>query len=474
MLMRKTKIICTLGPACRDKNTLTKMVESGMNVARLNFSHQDHKFHEENIRTLKEIRKELAVPLALLLDTKGPEIRTGMLEKGFAELKEGEYFTLTARQISGDESGCSVSCRELPQYLKNGDKVLIDDGKIALCVKELTDTDIKCLITSGGTLGNTRGINIPDVQIDTPFLSEKDRTDISFGVECGINIIAASFVRTADDIMSLRAFLSKCGGEDIKIIAKIESRQGIENFDSILAVSDGIMIARGDMGVEIPFEELPGIQKKLIAKCYLAGKPAVTATQMLESMIENPNPTRAEISDVANAVFDSSSAVMLSGETAIGKDPAAVVAAMAKICETAENEALELGVYGRLGSPAAIGGDTDAVCEAAAVAAAKLDADAIIAVTKNGGTAKAVAKYRPRATLIGATDNIKVFHQLSLNWGVKPVLTEPQPNTDALFSHATEAAMRAGFLCPGGKAVITAGSPVGVSGTTNTLKIVRV
>lgn len=472
--MRKTKIICTLGPACRDEKTLVGMIKNGMNVARLNFSHQTHDFHRENIETVKRVRKQLNVPLAIMLDTKGPEIRTGVVEGDGVMLVTGNQFTLTTLPVVGDATRCYVNCDRLCECLKQGDRVLIDDGKIELSVLDITNTEIKCLIVNGGKLGNTRGVNIPDVHINMPFISEKDASDLKFGVEQGIDLVAASFVRTKQDVLDMRAYLDSVGGKDVKIIAKIENRFGIEYFDDILSVSDGIMVARGDMGVEVPFEKLPAIQKTLIKKCFLNGKMAITATQMLESMIENASPTRAEISDVANAVFDSTSAVMLSGETAIGKNPAAVVGVMAKICETAEKDAFKLGSYVSFGEPGEHGSLTDAICSAANVAANAVGADAVIAVTDSGDTARNMSKYRPNVSIIGATYNMKSYHQLSVNWGVIPMLTERQKNTDELFSHAVSKAVQNGLLRKGDKAVITAGSPVGISGKTNTLKIVEV
>mgnify|MGYP003292392841 CR=1 FL=1 len=376
---------------------------------------------------------------------------------------------------SAKENGVSILVCHVLRYtqlfmtLKN----LIDDGKIELSVLEIKGTEIKCLVVNGGKLGNTRGVNIPDVHINMPFISEKDADDLKFGVEQGIDLVAASFVRSKQDILDMRSFLDSVGGKEVKIIAKIENRFGIEYFDDILSVSDGIMVARGDMGVEVPFEKLPAIQKKLIKKCFLNGKMAITATQMLESMIENASPTRAEISDVANAVFDSTSAVMLSGETAIGKNPAAVVGVMAKICETAEKDAFKLGVYDRLGQPGEHGSFTDAICSAANVAANAVGADAVIAVTGSGDTARNMSKYRPSVNIIGATYNVKSYHQLSVNWGVIPLLTERQAGTDELFSHAVSKAMQNGLIRKGDRTVITAGSPVGINGKTNTLKIVE-
>lgn len=469
--MRKTKIVCTLGPACRDENTLTEMIKAGMNVARLNMSHQDYTFHTENIQTLKRLRERLGVPLAIMMDTKGPEIRTGILKEGSVFLKSGDRFILTANETVGDNKICSVSYKRLPVCLSPGDTVLIDDGRISLLVESIEGDNINCTVTSGGSLGNTRGINIPGKDIDMPFLSEKDKNDLLFAVEQGVDLIAASFVRSATDIAVMREFLSVHGGNDIKIFAKIENSSGIENFASILSISDGIMVARGDMGVEIAFERLPGIQKKLIHECVKSGKPAITATQMLESMIDSIAPTRAEISDVANAVFDSTSAVMLSGETAIGKDPARVVEVMASICEQAEKDMLSREDYGVPRGLEAEQNATDTVCDAAAHAADHISADALIAVTLNGDTARFMSKYRPRVKIIGATYNLRTYHQLAVNWGVIPMLTDPQDNTDSLFAHVAKRSVEWGLLKKGDTAIITSGAPVGVSGRTNLLKI---
>jgi len=332
--MRKTKIVCTLGPSCANKEMIKNMAQCGMDVARLNFSHGSHEYHSEMIGAVKQIREELGKPLAILLDTKGPEIRTGVFENGFAELKTGSEFTLTSNEVTGNSSLCSVSFADLPSQLKSGDTVLIDDGKIKLQVKECTKTDIICTVILGGAVGNHKGINIPAVAIDMPYMSSDDKADIIFGIENGVDFVAASFVRRKEDVIELRKFIDYHGGHNIKIISKIENIEGVDNFDSILHHSDGIMVARGDMGVEVDYEKLPGIQKRFIRRCYQSGKMVITATQMLESMISSPTPTRAEITDVANAVFDGTSAVMLSGETAAGKYPVQAVQTMAKIAET--------------------------------------------------------------------------------------------------------------------------------------------
>lgn len=468
--MRRTKIICTLGPACRDEETLTQMLENGMNVARLNFSHQDHSFHRENIAVLKRLRGCADRPLALLLDTKGPEIRTGILADGSAELFAGERVTLTTRKVTGDRRLIPVSCPQLAGALSPGDTVLLDDGKIRLTAEETGGTDIVCRIDQGGVLGNTRGVNIPEIAIDMPFLSERDRADLLLGIEQEVDYVAASFVRTADDIRQMRSFLTENGGGEIRIIAKIECRLALEHFDEILSASDGIMVARGDLGVEVPFEQLPGLQKKMITRCYKSGKMAVTATQMLESMIEGGSPTRAEISDVANAVFDLSSAVMLSGETAIGKDPAGVVETMARICERAQSDSREVCTACQGLEPEPLRDGTDAVCAAAVTAAENIGAAAIIALTENGRTALLTAKYRPDIPILAATANPRVFHQLSANWGVLPLRVSRYREIGQMFSAATACALEKGLIQPGDRIVQVCGAANGKDGE-NLLKI---
>lgn len=455
--MRKTKIICTLGPQCRDIETLEKMLKNGMDAARLNFSHQDHTFHRENIETVKELRSRSGRPLALILDTKGPEIRTGILEGNSAELKAGEKTVLTPATGAGNERNIGISYPALASYLNSGDTVLIDDGKIRLSVDKISGNDIVCNILRGGILGNTRGVNIPGVDINMPFLSERDRADLLFGIEQGVDYIAASFVRSAEDVRTVRRFLCDNGGGDIRIISKIESRSAVRRFEEILKESDGIMVARGDLGVEVPFEQLPGLQKRMISLCYKSGKMAVTATQMLESMISGGDPTRAEISDVANAVFDLTSAVMLSGETAIGKNPAAVVEVMSRICSRAQADCAcrngNADVF-----PEPLGDATDAVCAAAVTAANSINAAAIIAVTANGRTARLAAKYRPDIPIIAAAESPKVFNQLAANWGVIPILTAPESNPARAFEKATVLAERLGLIRSGDRLVQVCGA----------------
>lgn len=470
--MRKTKIICTLGPASRNEKTLEEMLLRGMNVARLNFSHGTHEYHKESIEMFRRVRDKLKLPAAIMLDTKGPEIRIGLFKNDEkVTLKTGQLFTLTTRSVEGTENEVSVSYKELPSELKVGDRLLIDDGKIYLEAESITDTDIVCRVLDGGELSGRKGINIPHIHLNMPYLSEQDQADIRFGIEMEVDFVAASFVRCKEDVIALRKFLDYYGGHNIKIISKIENIEGINNFDEILEHSDGIMVARGDMGVEIEYERLPGIQKKFIRKCYQSGKMVITATQMLESMIHSSTPTRAEITDVANAVFDGTSAVMLSGETAIGEHPALVVKVMAKIARQAEMDAFEMNAYSGIcyeGSACEI---TNAICDAACTTARDVEAKAIVAVTKSGHTARRVSKFRPIEPIIAATPELKTFHQLSLSWGVFPVLARNQSDEESLFRHAIDCAKQVDMVSRGDKVVITAGVPLNQSGTTNLLKV---
>lgn len=469
--MRRTKIICTMGPSSNDEKTIRHMLQNGMNVARFNFSHGDHEYHKKNIELFRSVRDKMGVSAAVLLDTKGPEIRLKNFENGFAEIKSGDSFTLTSRDVIGNEKIASVSYSNLPSQLKKGDTVLIDDGKIALSVESSTDTDINCTVVTGGKIGNHKGVNIPNIHIDMEYLSKKDKEDIIFGVENKVDFIAASFVRNKEDVIALRNFVDYYGGQDIKIISKIENIEGVNNFDEILKYSDGIMIARGDMGVEIKYERLPGIQKSFIKKCYQSGKMVITATQMLESMINNTMPTRAEITDVANAVFDGTSAIMLSGETAMGVNPAHVVKVMSKIATQAEKDAFNMSIYGGILYDNDTNEITEAICDAACTTARDIHAKAIIAVTKSGHTARRVSKFRPYEAIIAATPNLKTFHQLSLSWGVCPVLALNQNNSDELFRHAACCARKLGLVKAGDITVITAGVPLNIEGTTNLLKV---
>ena len=468
--MRRTKIVCTLGPATDDVNILKQLLHGGMNVARLNFSHGSHEEHLLRINMLKELREAMGLPAALLLDTKGPEIRIRQFESGSIELKEGDTFSLTTEEVQGNSSIVSITYRELPRDVKRGDLILIDDGLIELKVMSVKGAVIECEVVNGGTVSNNKGVNVPGVTIRLPFVSDRDRSDIIFGIEQDFDFIAASFVRTAADIKDLRKVLEEHGGSDIKIIAKIENRDGVNNIDEILRVSDGIMVARGDMGVEIPFEELPAIQKAIIRKSYIAGKPVITATQMLDSMIRNPRPTRAEITDVANAIYDNTSALMLSGETAIGKHPVEAVLTMSKIAvETEKNidyvkrfRGLNISVQRNV---------TNAISNATCETAHSLAATAIVTVTKSGHTARMVAKYRPASPIIATTVSEKVWRQLAVTWGVIPVLTELKCTTDEIFAEAIERAVETGIVKSGDLIVISGGMPAGISGTTNTLKV---
>lgn len=469
--MRKTKIVCTIGPACSSADVMEKMLRAGMNVARFNFSHGDHEYHKTLMDTFKSVRDKLKLPAAILLDTKGPEIRLKNFEGGKATLKKGNDFILTSRAVEGTEREAEISYAPLVGQLVPGTRILIDDGKVELTVKESTKTDIVCRVEVGGVVSNHKSINIPNTSIDMPYLSKKDEEDLLFGIREGVDFVAASFVRCKDNVVELRRFLNYHGGHDIKIIAKIENMEGVENFDAILSAADGIMVARGDMGVEISFERLPGIQKSFIRKCYSSGKMVITATQMLESMVHAKTPTRAEITDVANAVFDGTSAVMLSGETAAGDHPELVVKVMARIAKQAEEDAKALGTFKNIDYENEARDVTNALCDAAVTTARDINADLIIAVTKSGSTARLVSKFRPDQPIIAATPEKKTFHQLSLSWGVLPVMSLCQNNSETLFLHAIDCAKQLGLANPGEKAVITAGVPLNLAGTTNLLKV---
>lgn len=469
--MKKTKIVCTLGPASAGEEVMEKMLLAGMNVARFNFSHGDHKYHKELLDRFRRVRDGLGLPAAALLDTKGPEIRLENLKGGKAELKDGQAFTLTTENIDGDGQRASITYQRLPLLLKEGDRVLIDDGKIQLKVFACTEREIQCQVAHGGTISNHKGINVPNVHLDMPYLSEKDKADLLFAVENDMDYIAASFVRTKQDIIDMRRFLDYHGGHTIKIIAKIENAEGINNFDEILKHADGIMIARGDMGVEVEYERLPGLQKRFIRKCYQSGKMVITATQMLESMIHNINPTRAEITDVANAVFDGTSAIMLSGESAAGAYPVQAVEVMAKIARQAEADAFAMNIYVDLNHEMDASDVTNAICDATCTTAKDVNAKAIIAVTKYGQTARCMSKFRPKEPIVAATPEVKAFHQLALSWGVYPVVALNQRTIEELFQHAIDCAKQLDMVKSGDRVVITGGIPLDMEGTTNTLKV---
>ena len=472
--MRKTKIVCTLGPASLNEDTIEKMLKSGMNVARFNFSHGTHEYHGDAMKLFRKVRDKLKVPAAVMLDTKGPEIRLRDFEGGTSFLAPGSIFTLTSHDILGNDKIASITYADLPKELKKGDYVLIDDGRIRMVVDETTDDEITCTVIEGGDVSNHKGVNIPNVHLNMPYISEADESDLIFGIEQDVDFVSASFVRSKEDVIALRKFLNYHGGHSIKIISKIENIEGIENFDEILDESDGIMVARGDMGVEIEFERLPGLQKKFIRKCYQAGKMVITATQMLESMIHATTPTRAEITDVANAVFDGTSAVMLSGETAMGDHPVRCIEAMAKIAEQAEKDAFDMNAYSGIQYETDYSDLTNAICDAACTTARDVKAKAIIAVTKSGSTARRVSKFRPKVPVVAATPVVKTFHQLALSWGVLPVLALDQTSEESLFTHAIDCAKNIDLVSVGDQVVITAGTPLGMAGTTNTIKVQEV
>lgn len=469
--MRKTKIVCTLGPASNGKTVMEKMLKAGMNVARVNLSHGDHKSHGENIDKFREVRDRLGLSAAVLLDTKGPEIRTGEFKTERVALTAGQDFTLTTEEVKGDESICSITYKELPCQLKKGNHILIDDGKIRLEVTEVGETTIKTKVMTGGEISNHKGVNIPKVSLNMEYLGDKDKSDLIFGIEKSVDYVAASFVRKGGDVRLLREFLDSKGGEDIRIISKIENIEGIENFEEILSLSDGIMVARGDMGVEVDFERLPGIQKRFIKRCLQSGKIVITATQMLESMIKNPLPTRAEITDVANAVFDGTTAVMLSGESAMGKYPIEAVKAMAKIAAQAEKEDFRFLPEANRWHEMDARDTTNAVGHAACTLAKDIKAAALIAITKSGYTATKMSKFRPQTPIIAATPHLKTFHQLALQWGVRPLLVDNMKDPEKLIMSCMEKSAGKGLLKEGDRVVISAGVPMDVKGNTNMIRV---
>ena len=470
MKRRKTKIICTLGPASESEQMIRELMLAGMNVARLNFSHGTHEEQKGKIELVKKVREELKLPVALLLDTKGPEIRTRDVEGGRIELKKGQSFVLTTEEILGNEGRVSITYPNLVKDVKPGDAILIDDGLIELEVNQITEKDIYCTVKNGGFVSNKKGINVPGVSLNMPFISEKDYEDIVFGIEEGFDFIAASFTRSADDILEIRKILEERSCHHIKIIAKIENLQGVENIDEILRVSDGIMIARGDMGVEIPLEDVPVIQKKLILKSLEIGKPVITATQMLDSMMKNPRPTRAETSDVSNAIYQGTGAIMLSGETASGQYPVEAVKTMDRIAVRTEED-IDYDYRFKRRNIMDKPDITNAVSHATCTTAADLKAAAIITVSKSGRTVGMISRYRPNCTIIGCCMDDYVCRQLNLYWGVEPLLLEREDNAEELFNHAVEAAEHAGLVMRGDLTVLTAGVPLGITGTTNLIKV---
>ena len=467
--MRKTKIICTLGPSTDKDGVLRELVANGMNVARFNFSHGSYEEHKGRLDNLKAIRAELGKPVAALLDTKGPEIRLKEFKNGVEMLEAGQTFTLTTREVEGTKEICSITYKDLPQDVHEGGTIMLDDGLIKLRITNVTDTDITCEVLNSGKIKNKKGVNVPGVHLSMPYLSQRDRDDIIFGAQQGFDFIAASFVRTAQDVYDIRNLLNEYDS-NIRIIAKIENREGVNNIDSILAAADAVMVARGDLGVEIDFTELPGIQKSVIDRSFSFGKPIVTATQMLDSMMVNPRPTRAEISDVANAIYDGTSAIMLSGETAAGAYPVEALKTMSAIAERTENE-----VHYRDNRLVDAGNGqisvSDATAHAACLTAKDVNASAIVTVSESGNTARLLSKYRPAQPIIACVMNEQVQRQLAISWGITPLMMALAHSTDELIEMSTSLAKENGYLHDGELAVVTAGVPVGVSGTTNMIKI---
>ena len=467
--MRKTKIICTLGPSTDKDGVLRELVANGMNVARFNFSHGSYEEHKGRLDMLKAIRAELNKPVAALLDTKGPEIRLKEFKNGVEMLEAGQTFTLTTREVEGTKEICSITYKDLPQDVHEGGTIMLDDGLIKLAIKSVTDTDIVCEVLNSGKIKTKKGVNVPGVHLSMPYLSQRDRDDIIFGVQQGFDFIAASFVRTAQDVYDIRNLLNEYDS-NIRIIAKIENREGVNNIDSILAAADAVMVARGDLGVEIDFTELPGIQKNIIERSFSFGKPIVTATQMLDSMMVNPRPTRAEISDVANAIYDGTSAIMLSGETAAGAYPVEALKTMSAIAERTETENHARVEYLTEATNGKIS-VSDATAHAACLTAKDVNAAAIVTVSESGTTARLLSKYRPQQPIIACVMKEQVQRQLSLSWGITSLMMPLAHSTDELIEMSTALAKENGFLHNGELAVVTAGVPVGISGTTNMIKI---
>lgn len=468
--MRKTKIICTMGPATDKGDVLEQLVLEGMNVARFNFSHGDHEEQRKRIERLRQVREACKKPVAALLDTKGPEIRLGNFKEEKVVLEKGQTFILTGEEILGDRERAGITYAELWKDVEIGTRILIDDGLVEMQVEQIKEGEIICKVLNPGTISNHKGINVPGIHLAMKYLSEKDRQDILFGIREDMDFVAASFVCSAEDVLEIRRLLDENGGWNINIIAKIENGEGVENIDSIIEVSDGIMIARGDMGVEIPTEEVPVIQKMIIKKVYEAGKQVITATQMLDSMMKNPRPTRAEATDVANAIYDGTSAIMLSGETAAGNYPVEALKMMVRIAERTERDIdykKRFFHYEREENPDV----TDAICHATCTTAYDLNAKAIITVTKTGRSARGVSRYRPVCDIIGCTTEAKVSRQMNMSWGVQPIVISEERNVLDLFAHSIDGAKKNGFLESRDRVVITSGVPIGKAGTTNMIKV---
>lgn len=467
--IRKTKIVCTMGPNLFEKHLIAPLMKAGMNVARFNFSHGTYETHQHYYDEVCRIRDELGLPIATMLDTKGPEIRVRSFKNGRVTLQNGQLFTLTTDEVEGDEERVSITYKELPQDIAVGSSILIDDGLIGMQVERIDGADIVCRVLNGGVVSNNKGVNIPNAHLSMPFISEKDHQDILFAIKNGYDFIAASFTRCADDIMQIRHILQENNCHTINIIAKIENMEGVENIDEILRVVDGVMVARGDLGVEVPLEDVPSLQKKLIQRGIAAGKPVITATQMLDSMIKNPRPTRAEATDVANAIYDGTSAIMLSGESAVGAYPVEAVETMVRIALRAEADMDYIRRFSR--DTSASTDVTNAISHATVTSAHDLNASAIITVTKSGSTARILSRYRPACVIVGCTTEKHVWRQLALSWGTVPLMIAEESNTDDLFEHAVDAAVKNGLVHDGELVVLTAGVPLGISGTTNLMKV---
>ena len=467
--MRKTKIICTIGPASSDEKIFAEMCKSGLNIARLNFSHGSHAEHQEKIDMIKKVRDELSMPIAIMLDTKGPEYRIGTFKEGKVTLKDGDTFSFTTEDVEGDEKRVSVNYQGLVHDLQIGDRVLVNNGLVMFKVIEKTETDVICTVTVGGELSNKKSMSFPGKVLNQVFLSEQDKEDLLFGIKNGIDFVAASFVSTREDIHSIREFLDENGGNDIDLIAKIENKSGVDNIEEICEECDGIMIARGDLGVEVPFTELPSIQKYLITKCRMLGKRVITATEMLETMIYNPRPTRAEISDVANAVYDGTSVVMLSGESAAGKYPVETVRTMARIVEETEKHIHYKKRF--IGYDFKIRNQLDAISHATCGMAIDIGAKAIVVSSLSGMTVRMVSRFRAPVDIVGMAINKKVWYKLAMSWGVTPVLSERFDSTDVMFYHALKKAAEVLKLEKGDSVVMTGGKAEGKSGNTNIIKV---
>ena len=469
-MIRKTKIVCTLGPAVDDENILRQMILEGMNIARFNMSHGNHEEHGARLAMLKRLREDLKVPVAALLDTKGPEIRLGDFEQKQVVLKQGQLFTLTTSEILGNKESAYITYAGLPYDVTPGNRILIDDGLVEMEVESVVGEEIRCLVKNTGVISARKGVNVPGVSLSLPFINEKDYNDLRFAVEQGFDFVAASFTRTVEDMREIKHILKELGGEKIKVIAKIENSQGVENLDEILSLADGVMVARGDMGVEIPLEEVPVIQKEIIGKVYGAGKQVITATQMLDSMMQYPRPTRAEANDVANAVYDGTSAIMLSGETASGKYPLECIRTMVRIAGRTEQDIdyRKRFLQNKLPTEGSI---TNAISKATVNAAMELNARAIVTVTESGRTAYMISRYRPFCPVIACTPKEQTYRQLSLSWGIIPLLIDEKEDLDELFEEAIQSVVKASHAKEGDVLVLTAGVPIGTFGTTNLLKV---